>query len=236
MNAASEIHEIQPKPSRIHPLVAAAAVSVILACGTGIAAMTGLLPSSKASAANVTAAPLVDAQTAGTVAPAHVAQASQSASQPATQPATQPAASVPRAVRGHHPTPVRKPAPSQESTSYAQPPAPAYDPYAGEVTAVNAVQTAQPTTGLGAIGGAVVGGLAGTQIGNGRGRTAATIIGAIGGGLAGNQIEHVVHKSTTYQVQVRMNDGSVRSFNYEAAPGVAVGQRVHVSGETLTPA
>ncbi|BCQ22325.1 glycine zipper 2TM domain-containing protein [Caballeronia sp. NK8] len=224
MNA---VPEIQTKPSRIHPLVAAAAVSIILACGTGVAAMTGLLPSSKATAttATATAAPLVEAQTAR---PAPAAQAS--------QPATTQSASLPRAVRGHHPTPVHRPAPAQESTSYTPNPAPAYDPYAGEVTAVNAVQSAQPTTGIGAIGGAVVGGLAGTQIGNGRGRTAATIIGAIGGGLAGNQIEHVVHKSTTYQVQVRMNDGSVRSFNYEAAPGVAVGQKVHVSGETLTPA
>ncbi len=41
---------------------------------------------------------------------------------------------------------------------------------------------------------------------------------------------------TTYQVQVRMNDGSTRTFNYEAAPGVAVGERVRVSGESLTPA
>ncbi|GJH18916.1 glycine zipper 2TM domain-containing protein [Caballeronia novacaledonica] len=222
MNA---VPEIQTKPSRIHPLVAAAAVSIILACGTGVAAMTGLLPSSKATATTVTASPLVDAQTARAV---PVTQASPAAAQ---QPA-----SLPRAVRGHHPTPVHRPAPVQENTSYTPNPAPAYDPYAGEVTAVNAVQAAQPTTGIGAIGGAVVGGLAGTQIGNGRGRTAATIIGAIGGGLAGNQIEHVVHKATTYQVQVRMNDGSVRSFNYEAAPGVAVGQKVHVSGETLTPA
>ncbi|SAK41009.1 outer membrane lipoprotein [Caballeronia pedi] len=219
MNA---VPEIQTKPSRIHPLVAAAAVSIILACGTGVAAMTGLLPSSKATATTVAAAPLVDAQTAKPV--------------ETSKPAITESASLPRAVRGHHPTPVRKPAPAQESTSYTPNPAPAYDPYAGEVTAVNAVQSAQPTTGIGAIGGAVVGGLAGTQIGNGRGRTAATIIGAIGGGLAGNQIEHVVHKATTYQVQVRMNDGSVRSFNYEAAPGVAVGQKVHVSGETLTPA
>jgi hypothetical protein len=222
MNA---VPEIQTKPSRIHPLVAAAAESIILACGTGVAAMTGLLPSSKATATTVTASPLVDAQTAR---PAAAEQASPAA--------TRQPASLPRAVRGHHPTPVRKPAPAQESAAYAPNPAPAYDPYAGEVTAVSAVQTAQPTTGIGAIGGAVVGGLAGTQIGNGRGRTAATIIGAIGGGLAGNQIEHVVHKATTYQVQVRMNDGSVRSFTYEAAPGVAVGQKVHVSGETLTPA
>ncbi|SAK53050.1 outer membrane lipoprotein [Caballeronia catudaia] len=225
MNAATEI---QTKPSRIHPLVAAAAVSVILACGTGVAAMTGLLPSSKATAAAVMASPLVDSQTAK--------PATEPAAKPVTQSAPQQPASLPRAVRGHHPTPVHRPAPEPSSASYTPAAAPAYDPYAGEVTAVNAVQTAQPTTGLGAVGGAVVGGLAGTQIGNGRGRTAATIIGAIGGGLAGNQIEHAVHKTTTYQVQVRMNDGSVRSFNYEAAPGVAVGQKVHVSGETLTPA
>ena len=145
MNAVSEI---QTKSSRIHPLVAVAAVSVILACGTGIAAMTGLLPSSKATATTVTASPFGSAN-------GHrpVAQAS--------QPVIPQAASLPRAVRGHHPTPVRRPAPAQESTSYAPPSAPAYDPYAGEVTAVNAVQSAQPTTGLGAIGGAVVGGLRG---------------------------------------------------------------------------
>lgn len=220
MNAVTQI---ESKPSRIHPLVAVAAVSVILACGTGIAAMTGLLPASKATAAAVTASPLVDTQTA------HIAAAS-SASAPAS---AHRAAALPRAVRGHHLTPAVT---ATQSAAVPLETQPAYDPYGGQVMAVNAVQTAQPTTGLGAIGGAVVGGLAGTQIGNGRGRTAATIIGALGGGLAGNQIEHVVHKTTTYQVQVRMNDGSVRSFNYEAAPGVAVGQHVRVSGESLTPA
>lgn len=34
------------KPQRLHPLIAAAAVSVILVSLTGIAAMTGLLPNS----------------------------------------------------------------------------------------------------------------------------------------------------------------------------------------------
>ncbi|WP_250508596.1 glycine zipper 2TM domain-containing protein [Caballeronia sp. GACF4] len=222
MNAVPQFDQ---KPSRIHPLMAAAAVSVILACGTGVAAMTGLLPSSKATATAVTASPLVDAQ---------VAKAS-----PAGAPALtgSDADRLPRAVRGHHLKPASTTA---HSVAVAAPAAveaqPAYDPYAGQVMAVNAVQTAQPTTGLGAIGGAVVGGLAGTQIGNGRGRTAATIIGALGGGLAGNQIEHVVHKTTTYQVQVRMTDGSVRSFNYDSAPGVAVGERVRVAGESLSPA
>jgi uncharacterized protein YcfJ len=226
MNAISQTQsEVPTKASRIHPLVAAAAVSVILACGTGIAAMAGLLPSSKATATTVTASPLVDTQVAKAAPSTSTEQAAQTH-----------AASLPRAVRGHHVNPARAAEPVRETIQPAQNPLPAYDPYAGQVTAVNAVQTAQPTTGIGAIGGAVVGGLAGTQIGNGRGRTAATILGAIGGGLAGNQIEHVVHKTTTYQVQVRMNDGNVRTFNYDAAPGVAIGQKVHVSGETLTPA
>jgi hypothetical protein len=52
------------KSSRIHPLVAAAAFLVIAACGTGVAAFTGLLPASKSVASEVTAMPLVDMQIA----------------------------------------------------------------------------------------------------------------------------------------------------------------------------
>jgi len=83
------------------------------------------------------------------------------------------------------------------------------------------------------VGGAVAGGLLGNQIGQGRGRTLATIAGAIGGGLAGNGIEHEVRKSTTYQVQVRMADGSYRNFTYSTQPQLVVGERVHVDGDTL---
>jgi outer membrane lipoprotein SlyB len=215
------------KSNRIHPLVAAASVAVILACGTGVAAMTGLLPSSKAVSSAATASPLVDTQT-GTV------QATPKA--PVQTAAVRPVVAAPRVH--HRPAPSSSPsnytageaslAPSAQTVS-----APAIDPSAGQVMAINAVQTAQPTTGLGAIGGAVVGGLAGTQIGNGRGRTAATLLGALGGGLAGNTIEHAVHKATTYQVQVRMEDGSYRNFTYQAQPGVQIGQRVHVSGDAL---
>ncbi|KMY85450.1 Outer membrane lipoprotein [Candidatus Paraburkholderia calva] len=144
-------------------------MSIILACGTGIAAMTGLLPSSKAPAA-VTASPLIDSQ---------VANAGAVASAPKA--VTQHEAPLPHAVRGHRLTPAvtRAAASAAPQTAYAENTVPAYDPYADKVTAV---QTAQPTTGIGAIGGAVVGGLAGTQIGNGCGRTAATLLGAIGGG------------------------------------------------------
>ena len=62
----------------------------------------------------------------------------------------------------------------------------------------------------------------------------ATVVGAVGGGVAGNGIEHAVRKQTSYQVQVRMQDGSYRNFTYATQPQVQVGQRVHVSGDSLT--
>jgi hypothetical protein len=39
---------------------------------------------------------------------------------------------------------------------------------------------------------------------------------------------------TSYQVQVRMQDGSYRNFNYSTQPPVQVGGRVRVSGDSLT--
>jgi outer membrane lipoprotein SlyB len=43
-----------------------------------------------------------------------------------------------------------------------------------------------------------------------------------------------VHKATTYDVQVRMEDGSYRNFSYQTDPGLQTGQRVHVAGDSLT--
>jgi outer membrane lipoprotein SlyB len=216
--------------SRIHPLVAGAAVAVILASATGIAAMTGILPSSKAVSAPPTAVQPAAAQ----VASAPVAQ-QQSYAQSAPQSTVQ----ARPAAHHHHSAPTQSYA-NNNSESYGggaaqrapQRTAP-IDPFAGEVVSITPVQTAEPTTGLGALGGAVAGGLIGNQIGNGRGRTVATIAGALGGGLAGNGIEHAVRKQTSYQVQVRMQDGSYRNFTYQTAPNVQIGQRVHVSGDSL---
>lgn len=80
----------------------------------------------------------------------------------------------------------------------------------------------------------MAGGLVGNQIGGGRGKIFTTIAGVVGGGLAGNGIEHAVRKQTSYQVQVRMQDGSYRNFNYETQPPVQIGERVRVSGDSLS--
>ncbi|CAH2925398.1 MAG: 17 kDa surface antigen [uncultured Paraburkholderia sp.] len=221
--------------SRIHPLIASA---------TGIAAMTGLLPTSHAVTEPSPAPATVAAQTAnGALSAPQAQETAQQAPQPAVaQTAQQP---VP------HAAPVKPPVHRTHSGGTAAPryasndgyqtanepaaarPVPA-DPYSGEVVAINTVQSPEPTTGLGALGGAVAGGLVGNQIGGGRGRILTTIAGAVGGGLAGNGIEHAVRKQTTYQVQVRMQDGGYRNFDYQTQPPVQIGERVHVSGDTLT--
>lgn len=216
---------------RIHPLVAGAAVAVILASATGIAAMTGILPTSRAVTPPATQAIPVAAQ----IASAPVTSPQQNVEQRVTGEETP---ARPR-IHHHHNVPVEQPPRYANNDAYqasAQPaPRPvAVDPNAGEVVAINTAQEPEPTTGLGAVGGAVAGGLLGNQVGGGRGRVLATIAGAVGGGLAGNGIEHAVRKATSYQVQVRMQDGSYRNFNYSTQPPVQVGERVHVSGDSLT--
>jgi outer membrane lipoprotein SlyB len=231
--------------SRIHPLVAAAAVGVILVSATGIAAMTGVLPVSRA----VSAPPPEQAASAVSQALQNVpaASATPASAQPYTPPSTQPYAqqggtrSEPASeppVHRRHVAPV--PAPTYSSNDgYSDAPRSttprhtAIDPNAGEVVAVNAVQAPEPSTGIGAVGGAIAGGLLGNQIGAGRGRVLATIAGAVGGGLAGNGIEHAVRKDTTYQVQVRMQDGSYRNFTYQSPPPFEVGEQVRAVGDTL---
>ena len=72
----------------------------------------------------------------------------------------------------------------------------------------------QPGDGgaVGIVGGAVVGGLLGNQVGKGRGKDVATVAGAVGGAVVGNEIEKRVDTTKRYEVAVRFNDGSSRVF------------------------
>jgi len=106
----------------------------------------------------------------------------------------------------------------------------------GVVESINAVEVKGEGSGAGAIGGAVVGGILGHQVGSGRGRTAATVVGAGAGAYAGNEIEKNAKKSTRYQVRVRMNDGSYRTFHENAQPALAIGQKVRVTEQGIVSA
>ena len=72
----------------------------------------------------------------------------------------------------------------------------------------------QPGDGgaVGIVGGAVVGGLLGNQVGKGRGKDVATVAGAVGGAVVGNEIEKRVDTTKRYEVAVRFNDGTSRVF------------------------
>ena len=83
-------------------------------------------------------------------------------------------------------------------------------------------------SGVGGVGGAVVGGLLGNQVGSGNGRTLATVAGAVGGAYAGNRIERNMKAVTYTDVRVKMAAGGYRTFTEKGAPRFRNGERVRV--------
>jgi outer membrane lipoprotein SlyB len=86
---------------------------------------------------------------------------------------------------------------------------------------------------VGIVGGAVVGGLLGNQVGKGTGNTVATVGGAVAGGFVGNEVQKKVTSKTVWVTAVKMKDGSVRNFEQATRPTWAAGEVVKVSGNTL---
>ena len=149
-----------------------------------------------------------------------------------------PAAPAPTSTAPAAHAPAPKPVHVQRGSVKATPPAQTHAQAAvsvcatcGHVESVAAVKQKGEGTGLGAVGGAVVGGLLGHQVGGGSGKNVATVLGAVGGGVAGNEIEKHQRATTVYQVKVRMDDGSLRTVTQNTAP--AVGQKVTIEGSTL---
>lgn len=251
--------EVNKTTNRIHPLVAAASVSVMLVSLVGVAAITGVLPTSHGtppaatpvaamSAPAETAAPSSAVSTASVPKPVMPTESKLAATdeapapaKPAARPAVKPKPAPTHASTAHTSSPnySAKPNYAQQAPVYtppptqvAQAPAPCYS--CGRVESVHTVQSQAAPSGLGAVAGGVVGGLLGNQVGGGNGKTLATVAGAVGGGFAGHEIEKRTRAATTYQVRVRMEDGTVRSFPYDNQPNWSVGDRVKVVDGYLT--
>jgi outer membrane lipoprotein SlyB len=193
--------------TKMNPLMATAAVAIIIFSAVGVGVMTGIIPSSKSANDSLTPAE------------ARIAPAPEVKAAPA--PVHKPAAQV-----AHKRTPER---PAQVAMSEsAAAPVPRICTECGVIDTINVVDKKGEGSGVGAVGGAVVGGLVGNQIGNGRGNTVATVAGALGGAFAGNEVEKRVKSVKEYQVTVRMEDGNTRSFTLDGAPGYAVGDKVKV--------
>ena len=103
----------------------------------------------------------------------------------------------------------------------------------GTVESINLVETAAKTSGVGAVAGGLTGALLGNQIGRGDGRTVMTIAGGAGGAYLGNKIEQNTHRTSSYKIVVRMENGGLRTIYQTAAPSVAVGSQVQIVGNSV---
>lgn len=161
--------EMTQPSTRIHPLMAGAAASIMLVSLLGVAAITGVLPNSHGTAAETAR---IAAQTA-VVAPALVP--------------TQQLAAAPIALKEvvvHKTVVHHKYVQHQAASIHAQPVQVAQAEPVRQYSPAPVAQNSPVGIGLGA----VVGGLLGNQVGGGNGRTLATIAGAVGGGYVGNEI------------------------------------------------
>ncbi|MFZ6875008.1 glycine zipper 2TM domain-containing protein [Undibacterium sp. Di27W] len=170
--------EVSTTSKRIHPLVAGAACSVILVSLLGAAALTGVLPSSHSSA-----------NPAGNTVPAmdnnaNLGYSANNASLPLANnvnntnpPAVNYANTTQNAYAAPAPARVAQSSHHQLARTYTEP---------ARTYHTQPAQAQNSPVGIGV--GAVLGGLIGSQVGNGNGRTLATIAGAVGGGYVGNEV------------------------------------------------
>ena len=98
----------------------------------------------------------------------------------------------------------------------------------GVIESVREVDAKGKGSGLGAVGGGVLGGLLGNQVGGGRGQDVMTVVGVVGGALAGNEVEKRVKTTKSYEVTVRMSNGTSRVIGTASAPNWHTGDRVKV--------
>lgn len=243
-----------PARAQHHPLLLIAALAVVLFCLVGTAAIMGWIPSSiggnasrqlsEADRAALAASLPPPTQTAPAVPATGIdplAQAGAAGVQPGAPayPAQQLAQGYAPAAPAYAPAPAPAPVPAPEpepvrSTAKPKPvqvaaaDAPKWCSNCGNVESVRAIKQRAQGSGLGAAGGAVVGGLLGNQIGGGHGRQLATVAGAIGGAVVGNQVEGNMKATTSYEIRVRLDDGTLRTFHQSSEPQWRSGDRVRI--------
>lgn len=100
----------------------------------------------------------------------------------------------------------------------------------GTVTNIRqvAIQDDSSNMPIGAVAGAVVGGLLGHTVGGGAGKKLATVGGVVAGGLAGNAIQNQTGKTTGMEVEIRLDNGQTIAVVQKMDPNFQVGSRVRL--------
>src|SRR5258708_10053271 len=105
----------------------------------------------------------------------------------------------------------------------------------GVVESVREVRIDPRETGVGTAGGAVLGGLAGSNVGGGNGQIAGAIGGAILGGIIGQNIEKSANERRGLEVTVLLDAGKYIAIVQEADEPFRAGDRVRIlSGRGTT--
>ena len=193
---------------RLHPMIIVACSAIVLLCAVGTAAILGWLPSSNARNTDISTDASNVAQLSPVRAPVQEAPPQAMVAAPVQQPAQ-------RAAPAH----------AQRSPAASVPPRCLN---CGVVESAREITTPGQGSGVGAVGGAVVGGVLGHQVGGGHGKDAMTVLGALGGAFAGNHIEGQVKAKRSYEIVVRLDDGSTRTVHQAEAAGLQSGDRVKI--------
>lgn len=108
--------------------------------------------------------------------------------------------------------------------------------------AYGVVRSIEASTGTGDQaqgGGAVIGGIIGAVVGrqfadSNSGKNVGTVAGAVGGALIGNEVEKNARREQQgVRVNVQLDQGGMRSFDFKSAGELRVGDRVRIEGNQL---
>lgn len=98
----------------------------------------------------------------------------------------------------------------------------------GVIESIREVQIQQDNNGIGAIAGGVVGGIAASDIGGGKGSAIAGILGAVAGGAVGNAIEERINTKKGLEITVKLDSGELRVYVQDASEMFKPGERVRL--------
>lgn len=230
-----------------------AAASVTAVSLAGVAKLAGVLPDFSKSPAPESVAttpatpikpieappPIAAAEPTPAPAPAVEAKAEHNAPAPAktAPPKPKPHPKPAQAAAGNPPpddavpAPRDAPPPGEHASRRVADAPPAPPPVCrdcGVIEHIEAIQQKGEGSGIGAIGGAILGGVLGHQVGEGSGKQIARIGGAVLGGLAGNEAERRYRTISHYQITVKLEDGTRRVIEQQSAPVWRVGDPVRV--------
>ena len=201
----TQVKTIEPSSGQFpQAVIWIAGIALTLFCAVGIAALMGWIPDSMGGSSDKT----VLGQQSVIAAPA-------------------------AAPKVHRAAPARPAAAAHVAPVPARVAAIATCADCGVIESVREIDAKGQGSGLGAVGGGVLGGLLGNQVGGGRGKDVMTVVGVVGGAVAGNEVEKRVKASKSYEVTVRLHDGSSRVISETSLPIWHIGDKVKVVNRAI---